>query len=925
MPKLVSFGYKNYDLVNKKRISVCKSRSSNITDGDATTSNFVRHLKLHKEGCPVYFAVLILLMVSVYYIGEVVKRSRERPRLVNEVFDPHKNNENCTSFHSRDCTPMPIDLVYTWVNGSDETLVMDLIEARQQLAEEERSLREEPECTLSHCIAAPVLVLNPALPAGVTVNDLPSLSPSLSEAVALLQLNQPLHPVSAVVFHSRSDAEKALAGVLNEGKKIFSVSKGYLTTDKELPGLIRMQTLAYLGGFSPKVSENLQAKLPAAISDKITELELYPQDHIALLHFKSPQHLTDLLQEDTLMLDGEKLAISPVYLFWDLSGIIKFLQTQSILTKSEKRSSLSANRFEDNDALRHSLRSVEKYVPWVRHIFIVTNGQIPSWLNLENPRVSIVTHKEIFLNHSHLPTFNSVAIESNLHRIPGISQKFMYLNDDMMFGKEVWLDDFYTPSSGQKIYLTWALGPCSKACRGVWINNGQCNEGCNNIDCLWDGGDCKAKKHRSARSAGTEKTNRNTGGTLLRAGTSQTVTPESPLIFSNEDKSGPKVEVFDAAAIPLARKLQQFVPSNEDVLLWQMKKDFIDLLEEDEHQQRGLMYETNGAATGRKLQDSFLASLNYVDRLYNSKFGTMTRRVIAHTPYMIDKLIMKELQDTFPKEFKLTSSHHLRHTDDMQFSFSYFYFLMSVKQQTNIADFFDIVDQDHSGVLSDSEIEALAKTIYKQPLKPMDLTDLGNELLTCSKTFSNEVMQIHTVKFSPEVYHDQNMPQITKYVFLNCKPVTDRFREAIKRQNKYKYTIMGEQEIHFRLIKNDNDRNKILFKDVLNNAKKFICLNDDIDRSKSNAKAVEAMLAQFYHDILPHPSQFELPKSKTNKFLKVDKMQEWETYQDTLKFYRFCAIVVLIIFSFKFIFKTMICLKQKLLHGGKEFKKLDKM
>ncbi|XP_061908693.1 meiotic recombination protein SPO11 isoform X2 [Entelurus aequoreus] len=50
MPKLVSFGYKNYDLVNKKRIAVCKSRSSNITDGDATTSNFVRDLKLHKEG-----------------------------------------------------------------------------------------------------------------------------------------------------------------------------------------------------------------------------------------------------------------------------------------------------------------------------------------------------------------------------------------------------------------------------------------------------------------------------------------------------------------------------------------------------------------------------------------------------------------------------------------------------------------------------------------------------------------------------------------------------------------------------------------------------------------------------------------------------------------------------------------------------------
>lgn len=54
---------------------------------------------------------------------------------------------------------------------------------------------------------------------------------------------------------------------------------------------------------------------------------------------------------------------------------------------------ISSSRFEDNDELRYSLRSVEKYAPWVRHIFIVTNGQIPHWLDLENPRVTIVTHE----------------------------------------------------------------------------------------------------------------------------------------------------------------------------------------------------------------------------------------------------------------------------------------------------------------------------------------------------------------------------------------------------------------------------------------------------------------------------------------------------------------------------------------------------
>lgn len=52
---------------------------------------------------------------------------------------------------------------------------------------------------------------------------------------------------------------------------------------------------------------------------------------------------------------------------------------------------------------------------------------------------------------SHLPTFSSPAIESHIHRISGLSQKFIYLNDDVMFGKDVWPDDFYSHSKGQKV------------------------------------------------------------------------------------------------------------------------------------------------------------------------------------------------------------------------------------------------------------------------------------------------------------------------------------------------------------------------------------------------------------------------------------------------------------------------------------------
>lgn len=68
--------------------------------------------------------------------------------------------------------------------------------------------------------------------------------------------------------------------------------------------------------------------------------------------------------------------------------------------------------------------------------------------------------------------------------------------------------------------------------------------------------------------------------------------------------------------------------------------------------------------------------MKYVNRLLNSQFGTTARNVPAHSPHFIDKHIMQELQDTWPKEYNETSSHYFRSPRDMQMAFSYYYFLM---------------------------------------------------------------------------------------------------------------------------------------------------------------------------------------------------------------------------------------------------------
>ncbi len=95
-----------------------------------------------------------------------------------------------------------------------------------------------------------------------------------------------------------------------------------------------------------------------------------------------------------------------------------------------------ASRFIENDELRYVFRSVEKNAHWIRYIWLVTNGQIPQWLEQTHPKIRLVTHEDILPPHA-LPTFNSVAIESSLHRINGLSEHFLYANDDMFVWRPI--------------------------------------------------------------------------------------------------------------------------------------------------------------------------------------------------------------------------------------------------------------------------------------------------------------------------------------------------------------------------------------------------------------------------------------------------------------------------------------------------------
>lgn len=130
----------------------------------------------------------------------------------------------------------------------------------------------------------------------------------------------------------------------------------------------------------------------------------------------------------------------------------------------------SPARFHNRDELRYSLRSLARYAPFVRNIYIVTAGQVPRWLETAAPDVRVVSHDEI-LGPDCLPTFNSHAVESRLHHIPGLSEHYLYLNDDFFFGRDCQASTFFTPDGRPKAFFDQRAmvpdGPCSPADRPV--------------------------------------------------------------------------------------------------------------------------------------------------------------------------------------------------------------------------------------------------------------------------------------------------------------------------------------------------------------------------------------------------------------------------------------------------------------------------
>ena len=128
--------------------------------------------------------------------------------------------------------------------------------------------------------------------------------------------------------------------------------------------------------------------------------------------------------------------------------------SKSIDTSKKSMNSIKAYR--DWGTFKYWFRGVEKFAPWVNKVYLVTDQQKPSWLNITSEKLVLVDHSDI-IRKEYLPVFSANPIESNIHRIPGLSEHFVFFNDDVYLTAPVEPTDFFS-EDGLPKYNT-ALSP----------------------------------------------------------------------------------------------------------------------------------------------------------------------------------------------------------------------------------------------------------------------------------------------------------------------------------------------------------------------------------------------------------------------------------------------------------------------------------
>lgn len=130
--------------------------------------------------------------------------------------------------------------------------------------------------------------------------------------------------------------------------------------------------------------------------------------------------------------------------------------------KNDDASDSSVARYRDWDIFQYWFRSIEQNAPWVHKVYLVTDHQIPKFLNINHPKMKIIYHDD-YIPREYLPTFSANPIELNFHRIEGLSEYFVYFNDDMFLNRPLKPEDFFVKGKPCYEFIERPIAPIAPA------------------------------------------------------------------------------------------------------------------------------------------------------------------------------------------------------------------------------------------------------------------------------------------------------------------------------------------------------------------------------------------------------------------------------------------------------------------------------
>ncbi len=199
------------------------------------------------------------------------------------------------------------------------------------------------------------------------------------------------------------------------------------------------------------------------------------------------------------------------------------------------------------------------------------------------------------------------------------------------------------------------------------------------------------------------------------------------------------------------------------------------------------------------------------------------------------------------------------------------------------------------------------------PLKSGAIEKFLEQLRNCSRMLDNSTS---ASRLPSDCQYGYDLPPITETLVRNCEPIMKQLNKTKKKESKFKHEIVGEEDIAFKMIKNNATHVLKQLDEIRKNKKKFICLNDNIDHDKVNASVVKGILVDFYESLFPTQSQFELQNNVKNRFLYVDELKSWKNEQRQLNFISDSILMVVLLVVVLYVCRSsVICIVRRIVGG----------